>query len=67
MSDIPSKTLAKEICKRSLEERRQRQQMYLDKWDAGKITARQCIESITELEKILYIGDQIKILKRSQK
>jgi len=41
--------------------------MYLDKWDAGKITARQCIESITELEKILYIGDQIKILKRSQK
>lgn len=65
MSDVPGrKVVVQEIHERCIEERRNRQLNILKKWDMGKLTGRQCIESIIELEKMLYIGNQIEQIRR---
>ena len=43
--------------KLSLEARRERQYSVLKDWDQSKMTGRQCIERIVDLEKIIYIDN----------
>lgn len=66
MSNPPKHPLAKDLQERSLEERRQRQFLQLKNWDMGKITGVQCIENIVNLEKIVFLGDGIKVARRRQ-
>ena len=49
--------------KASTEERRKRQFLILKAWDAGRLTALECIEKILEVESIIYLGDNIRVAK----
>ena len=64
MSDTPKNPIAKQVQERSLHERRQRQFIQLKNWDAGKISGTQCIENIVNLEKIVFVGDMIKVIRK---
>ena len=64
MSEISRKELIAKIQHRSIEERRQRQYLQLKAWDLGKTTPNQCIEAIVDLEKIIFLGDQVKIIRK---
>ena len=55
-NDDPNhKKKVKQMQKLSLEARRERQYSILKDWDQSKMTGRQCIERIVDLEKIIYI------------
>lgn len=64
MSNAPKSDLIKQINDKSVEERRNRQYLQLKAWDLGKITPLQCIEAIVNLEKIIFLGDQLKVIRR---
>ena len=64
MSNSPDKELIEKIQKMNIEERRQRQFMQLKAWDLGKSTPLECIEAIINLEKIIFLGNKIQLLKR---
>lgn len=55
-----SKSKAKKIVDTSLEERRERQFRVLKMYGAGKITPNQAIDTIVDMEKIVYIGNMFK-------
>jgi hypothetical protein len=60
MSNPPNRVKKTELLDRSTLERRNRQYEELKKWDLGHTTGLQCIESIIELEKIIFIGNNLK-------
>ena len=51
---------ATQIVKNSTEVRRIKQYGVLKLWDAGRITANQCIDNILELEKVVFVGDNFR-------
>lgn len=60
-----SESKAKTVVSQSIEERRQRQFRVLKLYAAGKITPNQAIETINDIEKIIYLG-QVKPRKQVQ-
>lgn len=58
MSNSPIRPDRKKILDDATRERRVYQYEELRKWDMGKTTGLQCIESIIELEKIIFIGNK---------
>ena len=60
MSNPPNRVKKTELLDQSTIERRNRQFEELKKWDLGHTTGMQCIENIIELEKIIFIGNNLR-------
>lgn len=60
MSNPPGRIKKTELLDKSTLERRHRQYEELKKWDLGHTTGLQCIENIIELEKIIFVGNNLR-------
>lgn len=65
MPDSRNKELVDYLQKFNINERRQRQMMQLKAYDLGRVTPLQAIEAIVGIERIIFIGDQIKLARRN--
>ena len=57
--DDTSKKITTAVSNRALDIRRKMQYEALLQWDRGYYSARECIEKIIELEKLIYIDPQL--------